>query len=45
MDKYKDDLNNAYDKNKARFYAEPRFAGIVGFVVGVLTTLLFQWIF
>lgn len=38
-------LDDHYDRAKDRFYADPRFAGMVGVVVGVVGTLLFQWIF
>lgn len=37
-------FDDAYEKGKARFYADPRFAGMVGVVVGVLGTLLVQWV-
>ena len=40
-----DRVERGYAKQKARFYAEPRFAGMVGFVLGVGVTLLAQMFF
>ena len=30
-----DDIERGYAKQKARFYADPRFAGLVGLAVGL----------
>jgi hypothetical protein len=45
MNDYKEDIARGYAKQKARFYADPRFAGMAGLAIGVVGTLLFQWIF
>jgi hypothetical protein len=43
-----DDLDDRaraeYARGKAKFYANPRFAGLVGLAVGIGGTLLVQWI-
>jgi len=45
MSNYQDRLDAEYAKGKAKFYANPRFAGLVGLVVGVVGTLLLQAVF
>lgn len=39
-----DSIRREYARAKAKFYANPRFAGLVGLVVGVAGTLLLQWV-
>lgn len=45
MTSYRDDLEKGLEKQKVRFYSDPKFAGLVGLGIGVAGTLLLQWIF
>lgn len=44
-DDLQDKFKNEYAQAKTKFYANPIFAAQAGIVVGVLGTLLVQWLF
>lgn len=44
-DDFENRFKEEYAEGKAKFYANPRFAGLVGLAVGIAGTLLVQWVF
>lgn len=44
-DEFEEKFKGGYAKGKTKFYANPIFAAQAGIVVGVVGTLLVQWIF
>lgn len=40
MNDLRDDIERGYAKQKARFYADPRFAGLAGLAVGLIIGFL-----